>query len=197
MGILAGLILLAIIGGLVIGRRAPSPSPEPMPAPRPAALPGRHNEWDNQVRYACSRFGMTDPLALIFVKAVIQQESGWAVRARGDYDAARCPEPYRGDPFYAGYCAIGLMQVHRYWHPDLASAGDLREPNWNIVAGCKVLAAAYRRWWPDWRRVYAEYNGGPDDGANWPNASAEVQQHVASVGAIYRLYAAAAGIVVA
>lgn len=165
--------------------------------PRVNALPGPHNEFDNQVRYAAALYGMTDPAAPIFLKAVIQQESGWNARARGDYDPARCPEPYRGDAFYTGYCAIGLMQVHRYWQPALASSYDLRDPDQNILAGAQVLAAAYQRWWPDWRRVYAQYNAGAGAATAWPAVSAQVTAHVEAVGAIYRQLAAAGGVSIA
>lgn len=181
----------------------PPPAPAPVPftpisalAPVPQLLPGGHNEWDNQVRYACLRFGMTDPMALLFVKAVIQRESSWRVNARGDYDASRCPDPYRGDAYYAGYCSIGLGQIHRYWQPDLAANGDLRDGNWNIVATCKVLSQGYHRWWPDWQRVYAQYNAGGAAAEAWPNVSAQVQHNVAAVGSIYHSYALQAGVAV-
>jgi len=203
VGVLIGAVVAIAV--LVLTGRSLIPQP-PAPAPwiiggggDPVGedpLPGGHNEWDNQVRYACLLYGMTDPLAPVFMKAVIQRESGWNVRARGDYDPGRCPSAYRGDAFYAGYCSIGLMQVHRGFHPELAAAYDLRDGAEAILAGGQILAGAYRAWWPDWQRVYAQYNAGAGAAAAWPAVTEQVRRNVEAVGRIYRGYAAAIGVAV-
>lgn len=120
-------------------------------------FPGGGRQWDNQVLYACNLYGMTDPLAPLAVKATIQHESGWREDARGD--ATPGTPAYRGDARYTGYCSIGLMQVNRCVHTGLAARYDLRDGNQNILAGCELLAAAYRLYMPDWERVFVAYNG--------------------------------------
>lgn len=165
-------------------------------------LPGGHNEWDNQIRYVCGLYGMTDSLAPLYLKATIQVESAgtWNPRVRGD--AGPCG-PYRGDGYYDGWCSIGLMQVHRPSHPGLAASYDLRDGDQNLLAGGQVLAGAFHSWWPDYERVRAQYQGGPGGARDWPGLAGWNPVHannlragVASVMRHFRSYTAAVGIVV-
>lgn len=199
----AALGVLGLVGFLMSREFAPAPSAdlEPLPdefdpwlpaleGPYPVVtggppFPGGHNEWDDQILYVCNLYGMRDPLAPLLVKAIIEHESAhtWNPRIRGDRGACG---PYRGDGYYDGWCSIGLMQVHRPSHPDLANAYDLRDGNENILAGGQVLAGAYRNW-PDVSEVLQTYNGGA-------TRNAQTANYAANVGATFRRFAQEVGI---
>jgi hypothetical protein len=165
------------------------PFPEESPT-MPLQLPGGHNEWDNQIVYMAGLYGLSDPTAPLLVKAIIAHESAWNERARGDFYTAIAvranPGAYRGEAFFAGYCSIGLMQVNRCAHPQLAAQYDLRDGNQAILAGGQILAGAYQAWWPDYRSVLARYNG------SGPMAVAYGQR----VGATFAGFAAQMGVAV-
>lgn len=124
-------------------------------APEVGSYPGSHNEYDNQILYACNIHEMHDALAPLIVKAIITHESGWNASACGDRVAGT--PVYRGG--FAGCCSIGLMQVNRCAHPGLAARLNLGNPNENILAGCELLAIEYRKYWPNLERVMVGYNG--------------------------------------
>ena len=185
----------------------PTQTPEPAPNGPAADLPGGHNEWDNQIRYAASVAGLPDGTGPLILKAIIEHESAhtWNPEVVGDYDETRCPEPYGAHPIgyrpargfvsTAGYCALGLMQIHRYWHPFEARTYDLLDGNQNILAGAYLVAALWNQF-GDWSRVLAAYNGGEDAGFAYPNVSGAVQTYVANVGGTFRRYAGVAGVAV-
>lgn len=173
-------------------------------------LPGGHNEWDNQIIYVCNLYGMTDALAPLYFKATIRHESGWIVDRVGDYalagaglNAAICRQPYRGLQRTVGYCSLGLCQVNRAAHPDLAQQYNLFNGAENILAGGQILAGAYHDWWPDFERVRAQYQGGPGGARAWPalagwssTQAGYLRSGVSAVVGSFRTYARAWGSVV-
>lgn len=149
---------------------------DPVPIPgtpnlptTPTELAGEPHFYDNEIAYATQAVGFTDPFAPYAVKAIIAKESGWNPIARGDHktciaidpNAVGCCGPYMGDGYFTGYASVGLMQVNRCAHPDLATEYDLRDANQNIYAGCVVLLGVYQA--GDWIGTLARYNGsGPE-----------------------------------
>ncbi len=170
------------------------------PLPSGAAsvpLPGGHNDYDDVIRAAlrAAGFGGADvERYAVLVKAVIQQESGWNAQARGDYDPNRCTDPYRNAPNTAGYCALGLGQIHRGYNPDLAIAYDLLDAAGNIGAMAVYLARARAAVGDDVQRVAAAYNGGHSMGLAWPNVPASITRYVATVSGLYDRWTGEAGI---
>ncbi len=209
--LIAGLIALVLLAtrreesGLVTVT-PPNPIGPPIPAPR-VALPGGHEEWDNQIRYAAFTSGLPDGAGPLILKAIIEHESAhtWNPEIIGDFDQSRCPEEYPAHPrgfrpgrgliSTAGWCSLGLMQIHRFWHPFEARTYDLLDGNQNILAGAYLVVSLWNSF-ADWSAVLAAYNGGPDAGAAWPNVPAQVQTYVANVGGTFRRYAGLAGVVV-
>lgn len=177
-------------------------APEGIPAPSvsgaaPGPLPGGHNEFDDVIRSALARAGIApdeiERMALLS-KAIIQHESGWNAQARGDLDPAKCPQQYRAYAGTAGYCALGLGQIHRHWHPDLAAGYDLMNPQRNIAAMAVLLSRLRAALGSDVERIAAAYNGGTSQGRAWPDAIAQVRRYVASVTANYTRWAAEVGV---
>lgn len=186
----------------------PGPTPFEPPVPSsPAVLPGGHEDWDNQIRYAASVSGLPDGAGPLILKAIIEHESAhtWNQEVIGDYDLSRCPQPYERHPIgwrpgtgfvsTAGWCSLGLMQIHRYWHPFQARIYDLLNGNENILAGAYLVADLWHSF-GDWEKVLAGYNGGPDAGAAYPNVTAQVRTYVSNVGGTFRRYAGIAGVAV-
>lgn len=170
----------------------------------PSGLPGGHQEWDNQIRYASNLVGLPTDEGPLILKAIIEHESAhtWNPEVVGDYTPSQCAEEYPPHPVgfrpgvgavsTAGYCALGLMQIHRYWHPVEASVYDLLDGAQNILAGSYIVGALYRSF-GEWDRVLAAYNGGAGAGNAWPNVTAQVRSYVANVGGTFRRYAQDAG----
>jgi hypothetical protein len=155
-----------------------------------AWLPGDPHTYDNQIVYVCSNLGMDDVLAPYVLKAILQRETNFNPKARGDH--ATCLQvdpnalgscgPYRGDGFFTGYASIGIAQVNRVAHADLAANYDLRDPNQCIYAAGVVLLGHYNPM--DWRGSIKAYNG------SGPSAD----QYAAAVLAQAQLSARSAGI---
>ena len=158
-------------------------------APQVGTYPGGHNEFDNQILYACNLYEMQDALAPLLVKAIIRHESGWNVYAAGD--AQTGVPAYRGDTRFTNRCSIGLMQVNRCAHPTLAARLDLRDPNQNILAGAELLSIEYQKYWPNWERVMVGYNG-PALAARGTSSNA----YSRAVAANFRTFANALGVTV-
>ncbi len=194
-----GLLVLVVL--MVAARSGLGSAPEgsgPLPAGAgPALLPGGHNDYDDVIRAALRAAGFSGPDVeryAVLVKAIIQQESGWIVQATGDYDPARCPTNYRTWTNTAGWCALGLGQIHRGYNPDLAIAYDLLDAAGNIGAMAVYLARARAAVGDDVQRVAAAYNGGHSMGLAWPNVPASITRYVASVAGMYERWAGEAGI---
>ncbi len=154
-------------------------------------LAGGHNQWDNQIVYACNQVRMRDVRAYLMVKAIIAHESGWNERARGD---RRSGIPaYRGDNFFAGYCSIGLMQVNRCAHPGLGARYDLRKGDENILAGASLLAPNWFAYPRDYDRIAIGYNGPAVAAAGPPYPPSSKAYAKAVVGRL-RIYAARQGV---
>ena len=180
------------------------------PSPKDATpLPGDPHDWDNQIRYAVSGQGLTDPLAPLLVKAIIDQETGgtWDPEVVGDYNPDLCPTVYAPHPYgnlprwqgggrvsTAGYCSLGLMQVNRYYH---RVTGDLLSGGSNILIGTQILAAWWRQYPAYWRRAVAGYNGGEEAARFYPNVEPRVLNYVDAVESRLQVLALEAGIVVA
>jgi soluble lytic murein transglycosylase-like protein len=149
-------------------------------------IPGGHNEWDDLIRQALQAAGIpprdVDRYGVL-LKAIISHESGWNPAARGDYDPSRCAAPYRGRPETAGYCSLGLGQIHRYWHPDLAQQYDLLDPGQNIRAVAVLIGRLRATVGDDFERIAAAYNGGTAAGLAWPRVTNQVQRYVEAVTA--------------
>lgn len=120
MWVLAGLVILAV---LAFTRSAPAPQPAAAASP----LPGGHNEYDNQIVYACNQVGLSDPLWYLTVKAIIAQESGWNPTRVGDDGVS-----------------IGLMQINTQAH--YYDTAYLLDPNNNILVGVQILAGCASTW---------------------------------------------------
>ncbi len=124
MWVVAGLVVLALIAWT---SSAPPPAPAAGGAPGSLQLPGGHNEYDNQIIYACNQVGLADPLWYLTVKAIIGQESGWVPTKVGDDGVS-----------------IGLMQVNTRVHA--YDVPYLLDPNNNILAGTQILARCASDW---------------------------------------------------
>jgi hypothetical protein len=151
------------------------PGQVPMyPSPDPglgAVIPGTPNDFDNQIIYALNQMGITDPLAYARLKAQIAVESGFIPNRVGDYRRAGNPGQYRGygpgtctraggaTVSSDGYCSLGLGQVNRCAHPDLAANYDLMDPNQNILAAAQVWAGCYQAQGGDLDATTRCYNG--------------------------------------
>ncbi len=212
------LIGIAIVLALVLYARgiteaAPmtdsiSAPPEPLPTPGATTIAGEPHDWDNQIVFAAMTYGMSRdaPAEYLLIKAIIQNESNFTELARGDAASCRdlaqpCCQNYKGDPYFAGYASIGLMQVNRCAHLELADRYDLRDGNQNILAGVELLRVGYDAYWPDWRRVLAAYNGPafaalPDWDTNPTLGARQVGAYANAVGRIYAPLAQSAGITV-
>lgn len=172
-------------------------------------LPGGHNEWDNQLRYAAQLVGLPTDEGPLILKAIIEHESAhtWNPEVVGDFAPEQCGEEYPPHPVgfrpgagavsTAGWCALGLMQIHRYFHPVEAEVYDLLDGAQNILAGAYIVGALWRSFDGDLDRVLAAYNGGAGAGNAWPGVSSQVRNYVTTVGGTYRRYAGEAGIAVA
>lgn len=178
IGLVAAAIVVARSG--VVSAGSGSSAASPLPAD--TSLPGGHNEWDGVIRSALSNAGIADTDRYgVLVKAIIENESGWWQTARGDYTPARCAGAYRSYPETAGYCALGLGQIHRFYHPDLADTFDLMDGSQNIAAMAILLAQLRGVVGDDMERIAAAYNGGQAAGLAWPNVSPAVSRYVANV----------------
>ncbi len=181
-------VIVGVAAAIVIARSgvvsAGSGSSAASPLPADTSLPGGHNEWDPTIRTALSNagFGGTDVDRYgVFLKAIIENESGWWQTARGDYNPNLCSASYRGYRETAGYCSIGLGQIHRYYHPDLADGYDLMDGTQNIAAMASLIAQLRGVVGDDMERIAAAYNGGQAAGLAWPNVSGQVSRYVANV----------------
>jgi Transglycosylase SLT domain len=106
------------------------------------ALPGPHNEYDNQIVYACNQAGIADPAVYVRLKAILQQESGFDPAKVGDNGIS-----------------LGLGQINTEAHPDLAQAYNLLDPNQNILAAAQVLAGCLQETGGDLDAATRCYNG--------------------------------------
>lgn len=119
-------------------------------------------DFGNEISYALAQAGLHHVLHALIVAAIIEHESRGNPGARGDFQDG-FPQ-YRDYPQTAGYRSLGLMQVNREAHPDLAEKYDLMDPNQNIYAAVTgVYAPAVRVKWPNWAEAIRMYNGsGPE-----------------------------------
>ncbi len=154
-------------------------------------LAGGHNQWDNQIVYACNQVRMRDVRAYLMVKAIIAHESGWNEQARGD--RRRGVPAYRGDDFFAGYCSIGFMQVNRCAHPGLGVRYDLRKGDDNILAGASLLAPNWFAYPRDYDRIAIGYNG-PAVAVAGPPYPPSSKAYAKAVVSRLRIYAARQGV---
>lgn len=197
MMVAIGIGIVAVLLLLLSGSGATPEGSGPLPSgAAPGPLPGGHTEWDEVIRAALRlQLGLSDvDQYAVLMKAIIQQESGWNTLARGDYDPIRCPAQYRGYAGTAGYCALGLGQIHRGFNPDLAATYDLLDPRDNIRAIAAYLARARATVGDDVQRLAAAYNGGVNMGLAWPNVPAQIDRYVASVSGLYDRWASEAGL---
>jgi hypothetical protein len=182
------IVALVAATAIVVARSgvvsAGSGSSAASPLPADTSLPGGHNDWDGVIRAALSNAGFwgsdVDRYGIL-VKAIIENESGWWQTARGDYTPNLCGASYRGYRETAGYCALGLGQIHRYYHPDLATQFDLMDGSQNIAAMAILLWQLRAVVGDDMERIAAAYNGGQAAGLAWPNVSTQVSRYVANV----------------
>ncbi len=154
-------------------------------------LGGGHNQWDNQIVYACNQVRMRDVRAYLMVQAIIAHESGWNERARGDRRSGILA--YGGENFFAGYCSIGLMQVNRCARPGLGARYDLRKGDDNILAGASLLAPNWFAYSRDYDRIAIGYNGPAVAAAGPPYPPSSKAYAKAVVGRL-RIYAARQGV---
>lgn len=93
------------------------------------------------IRQYARTYNLPEPL----VKAIIQAESAFnptAVSSKG---------------------AVGLMQVMPSTAKSIGIAGDLRDPNVNMDAGCRYLAMMLSRFKGQMPLALAAYNAGPEN----------------------------------
>jgi Transglycosylase SLT domain len=153
-------ILGVVVAALVLGQSQAAgesagsgPGVPSTPAPAEITLadtPGPH-VYDNQILFACTSPSASgnafasDPLAPIYVKAIIQNESGFQARVTNRNTN--------------GSVDYGLMQVNSsHGFP----VNDILDPYKNILLGCQVLAGCYEDNGGDWQAALVCYNGGAD-----------------------------------
>lgn len=195
---IAALVVLALLLARASGGSGATPEGfGPLPAGAASELPGGHNAWDGVIRAALRAAGFEDAAIdryAILVKAIIQQESGWNPQAQGDYDPNRCPQPYRAVEGSAGYCSLGFGQIHRYWHPDLASGYNLLDGKRNIDAMAVLLVRLRGAVGNEVQRIAAAWNGGTAAGLAYPNVTWQVQRYVAAVAGAWTRWAEEGGL---
>jgi hypothetical protein len=187
IAVVIGVILIVRSGVVSAGSGSAA---NPLPADTSLSpLAGGHNDWDTTIRTALANAGFfgadVDRYALL-VKAIIQQESGWAEQAKGDYSTQMCPQRYRGHAGTENFCSLGLGQIHRFYHPDLADVYDLMDGTQNIAAMANLLAQLRAVVGDDVERIAAAYNGGQAAGLAWPNVSVQVNRYVQAVAGRYQ-----------
>ena len=134
---IAGIMIVLGLNAIATAIDNPEVYTKDLPDPAPVA----QLETNNHIDKMAKRYGLDSRI----IKALIEEESGWAASAEGD----------NGN-------SIGLMQIQERWHKERMKrlgVKDLYDSDQNITVGCDILSELLNKY-GNYKDALSVYNSG-------------------------------------